>query len=304
MDTRYLIVLALAAIAGSLTNLLAKKIGGYEAERVGAVNAAKRARARMRERADAEQLGIGELSDSAIGRAIQNMLPASAEQEAEQRDALMRSGLKIPVASFQAARMICMILFLLVGTLLGARFLSGFQIVAAIALGAVVGAILPQLYLISIRAKWRDEIERQLPSALDLMCVSVAAGSTFEAAVRTCAENIPGAMGEALGDVMAQAQFMDVTDALKRFADTAGVKPLSIFAASLLSSRASGAKMVDVLKNQADTVRNYRRMKIEEEINKLPVKMIFPIVFFIFPALFGIVLVPAAAQLMSSLAGL
>ena len=304
MDTRYLIVLALAGIAGSLTNLLAKKIGGYEAERVGAVNAAKRARARMRERADAEQLGIGELSDSAIGRAIQNILPASAEQEAEQRDALMRSGLKIPVASFQAARIICMILFLLVGTLLGARFLTGFQIVAAIALGAVVGAIVPQLYLISIRAKWRDEIERQLPSALDLMCVSVAAGSTFEAAVRTCAENIPGAMGEALGDVMAQAQFMDVTDALKRFAVTAGVKPLSIFAASLLSSRASGAKMVDVLKNQADTVRNYRRMKIEEEINKLPVKMIFPIVFFIFPALFGIVLVPAAAQLMSSLAGL
>lgn len=83
-----------------------------------------------------------------------------------------------------------------------------------------------------------------------------------------------------------------------------GRPPLTIFVASLIQARQTGAQFVDVLENQAQTVRTYRRQKLEEEINKIGTKMLIPIIFLIFPALFGVLLAPAAMsaiQAMSSL---
>ena len=227
----------------------------------------------------------------------------SREQEERQRDAIMRSGLKISALMFWASKIICVAVGIMVGILIGTK-LSGLATVAAGGLGAMVGYILPELYLLQKRREWRNTIERELPNALDLMSISVAAGSTFDDAVRTVAENSQGALAEGFRDVLANARFMDITDALKQFADNAGVQPLTIFVASLIQARQTGAQFVEVLENQAQTVRTYRRQKLEEEINKIGTKMLIPIIFLIFPALFGVLLSPAAMSAIQAMGSL
>lgn len=227
----------------------------------------------------------------------------SREQEERQRDAIMHSGLKISALMFWASKIICVAVGIMVGILIGTK-LSGLATVAAGGLGAMVGYILPELYLLQKRREWRNNIERELPNALDLMSISMAAGSTFDDAVRTVAENSQGALAEGFRDVLANARFMDITDALKQFADNAGVQPLTIFVASLIQARQTGAEFVEVLENQAQTVRTYRRQKLEEEINKIGTKMLIPIIFLIFPALFGVLLAPAAMSAIQAMGSL
>lgn len=227
----------------------------------------------------------------------------SREQEERQREAIKRSGLKISALMFWASKIICVAVGIMVGILIGTK-LSGLATVAAAGLGGMVGYILPELYLLQKRREWRNNIERELPNALDLMSISMAAGSTFDDAVRTVAENSEGALAEGFRDVLANARFMDITDALKQFADNAGVQPLTIFVASLIQARQTGAQFVEVLENQAQTVRTYRRQKLEEEINKIGTKMLIPIIFLIFPALFGVLLSPAAMSAIQALGSL
>lgn len=227
----------------------------------------------------------------------------SREQEERQREAIKRSGLKISALMFWASKIICIAIGIMVGVLIGTK-LSGLATIAAGGLGAMVGYILPELYLLQKRREWRNNIERELPNALDLMSISMAAGSTFDDAVRTVAENSDGALAEGFRDVLANARFMDITDALKQFADNAGVQPLTIFVASLIQARQTGAQFVEVLNNQAETVRTYRRQKLEEEINKIGTKMLIPIIFLIFPALFGVLLSPAAMSAIQAMGSL
>lgn len=227
----------------------------------------------------------------------------SREQEERQREAIMRSGLKISALMFWASKIICVAVGIMVGILIGTK-LKGFATVASAGLGAMVGYILPELYLLQKRREWRNNIECELPNALDLMSISMAAGSTFDDAVRTVAENSEGALAEGFRDVLANARFMDITDALKQFADNAGVQPLTIFVASLIQARQTGAQFVEVLNNQAQTVRTYRRQKLEEEINKIGTKMLIPIIFLIFPALFGVLLAPAAMSAIQAMGSL
>lgn len=227
----------------------------------------------------------------------------SREQEERQREALMRSGLKISALMFWASKIICIVVGIMVGVLIGTK-LSGLATIAAGGLGGMVGYILPELYLLQKRREWRNNIERELPNALDLMSISMAAGSTFDDAVRTVAENSEGALAEGFRDVLANARFMDITDALKLFASNAGVQPLTIFVASLIQARQTGAEFVEVLENQAQTVRTYRRQKLEEEINKIGTKMLIPIIFLIFPALFGVLLSPAAMSAIQAMGSL
>lgn len=227
----------------------------------------------------------------------------SREQEERQREAIMRSGLKISALMFWASKVICIAVGIMVGILIGTK-LNGLATVAAAGLGAMVGYILPELFLLQKRREWRNDIERELPNALDLMSISMAAGSTFDDAVRTVAENSEGALAEGFRDVLANARFMDITDALKQFASNACVQPFTVFVASLIQARQTGAQFVEVLENQAQTVRTYRRQKLEEEINKIGTKMLIPIIFLIFPALFGVLLAPAAMSAIQAMGSL
>lgn len=240
-----------------------------------------------------------------ITNAVVNVAPLTRQTEQAQRDSLNRSGMKMSSAAFWAARFICIATCLIIASLGVTRLPEGDpRAIPALALGAVAGFALPQLYLLEVRRNWRENIERDLPAALDLMTITVSAGTTLESAMRIVAENTEGALSEGFKDVLAQAKFMELTTALRQFADNAKVQPLTLFAAAVAQARDRGIPIAEILEIQAETTRQYRRARLEEKVNKLPVKILFPIVFFIFPALFGVLLVPAGLQLLTSLGGM
>lgn len=307
----YLLIALLALSAGLLVASKLAEAAGIAQKRVSALSTLQRARKRARLHSEDASGGgrleksVARFRDTRLGQTLSGMIPETAAEREDRRAALSRSGLHMSTASFNAVRLLTIAMLTIIGTMAGGRlFPDDARSVAVAVLGAVIGFALPQLYLMNIRRKWRDAIERDLPNAIDLMCVSVSAGTTFEQAVRTVATNMEGELADGFQDVLAQSRYMELYPALKRFADDAGVQPLTIFAASLIDASRSGARLVDILHAQADSVRTYRRAKLEEQINKLPVKMIFPIVFCIFPALFGAVLIPALSQLMGVFAAL
>ena len=93
--------------------------------------------------------------------------------------------------------------------------------------------------------------------------------------------------------------------ALRQFADNAKVQPLTLFAAAVAQARDRGIPIAEYIRDSAETTRQYRRARLEEKVNKLPVKFVFSrLMSFIFPALFGVLLVPAGLQLLTSLGGM
>lgn len=243
--------------------------------------------------------GSKQFDGQAIIEQIQGLVPISKEGEREALESLARSGVRMTPSELWASRFIFGGVGVALG-ILGASQVAGPQGLAAVPLGLIVGLMVPQLYLLAQRSGWRNDIERALPNAIDLLCISVAAGSTFDAGLRSVATKTTGPLADSLKDVVTASRYMPTTQAMKRFADSANVAPLTIFVASLIQAEKSGIPLVDILKTQAESVRTYRRQKVEEEINKLATKMVFPCLF-IFCALLAVILSPALAQLIGSL---
>ena len=243
--------------------------------------------------------GSRQFDGQAIIDQITGILPISKEGERETLEALARSGVRMNPSELWASRFILGGVGLALG-IFGSTQLEGLQAVAALPLGLISGLMLPQLYLMAERRGWRNDIEKALPNALDLLCISVSAGLTFDAGLRTVASKTTGALADSLKDVVSASRYMSTTQALKRLSDAADVKPLTIFVASLMEAERSGIPLVEILKTQAESVRTYRRQKVEEEINKLATKMVFPCLF-IFCALLAVILAPALAHLVGSL---
>lgn len=301
----YLTVAAIAIAAGLMATFLADKYTGEETKKVSALSIGQQIRLRLKRREERERRSASPAALSGMTAALMNsvvqMVPQSEASRAKQLDALKRTGMKMTANQFWAMQIICIAVGLILGAAVSGS-LPGSQGMWALLLGPAIGFALPQVWLVSQRRKWQNEIERELPNCLDLLAISVAAGTTFESAIKTVVRTSEGALPDALSDVVKQSAYMDTMDALKTLAENAGVPSFTIFAASLIQARDQGLPIEDILKQQAETVREMRRMKLEELINKLPVKIIFPIVFFIFPALFGVVLVPAAMRMMQTLA--
>ncbi len=233
--------------------------------------------------------------------AISQAIPQTARSRTDSERALARAGVRVSPASLWGARVACLAAGLAAGAVVasapGATFA---QRVACLVLGVAIGAVAPQAYLLRRRSLWRDEIERELPGALDLLTICVQAGATFESGLRTVANRSQGALADALSEVVQASAFMPTTQALSRLASTAGVRSLTVFVASLAQAERAGIQLVDVLRSQADSVRAQRRLALEEQINQLPLKMTFPLVL-IFASLVLLLMSPVVAELFAGL---
>ncbi len=167
--------------------------------------------------------------------------------------------------------------------------------------GLLIGLLLPNMWLNRrIRAR-QHAIRRALPDALDMLTICVNAGLGFDAALARVVDKWSNPLTEELERVLYEMRMgIPRADALRNLADRTGVPELSSFVAIIVQAERLGASIADTLRSQAKTMREQRRQWAEEQARKAPVKMLIPLVLFIFPSLFVVILGPAIPRIMST----
>lgn len=191
------------------------------------------------------------------------------------------------------------LLGLLAWTTLGLSTLMG---LGATGLLAAVGYYLPEWVLRAAVDRRQTAIRRSLPDTLDLMSITVEAGLSFDAALVRVAQNIRGPLGQELYRVVQEVQLGKArSDALRDLGERTTVEPLKSFILAMVQADAFGIPIARVLHVQAGEIRLKRRQLAEEQAQKLPVKIVFPLILGIFPAIFVVLLGPAAIQIYDAL---
>jgi tight adherence protein C len=168
-------------------------------------------------------------------------------------------------------------------------------------IGLGFGLVVPDFWL-KRRIQAREVAMRKaLPSFLDLLTVSVEAGLGFDAALARVTTRESGPLAEEFQRVLQEIRMgKPRRDALKDLGGRTEVKELSGFVAALVQADQLGVSIGNVLRVQAQQMRRSRRQRAEEAAMKAPIKMLFPLVFFIFPSLFIVLLGPAVIQMVET----
>ena len=174
---------------------------------------------------------------------------------------------------------------------------TSYAVLALFGLPAV-GAALPSAWLNRTIEERRGAMLKDLPDTLDLLAISVEAGVGFEAALAIVCDHFESPLAEEFSRTLKEMELgLPRREALQNLKKRTEVPELSNFVIALTQADALGMPIGRVLKTQATEMRLKRRQWAREKAAKLPVKILFPLILFIFPTVFVIVLGPAATQI-------
>jgi tight adherence protein C len=182
-------------------------------------------------------------------------------------------------------------------TLIGLPLLgvSLLRTVAAVIFIALIGYYLPEWIVRARAGRRQKEIQLALPDALDLMSITVEAGLSFDAALDRVSREMGGPLGEELYRVVQEMRLgKGRGESLRDLSSRTTVDELKSFVMAMVQAEIFGISVAKVLHVQAEELRIKRRQRAEEKAQKLPVKIVFPLVLCIFPAIFVVLLGPAA----------
>jgi tight adherence protein C len=166
---------------------------------------------------------------------------------------------------------------------------------------AVTGYFAPNMALYQVAYNRRERMRRDLPDALDLMTISVEAGLAFDAALAQVARNTTGPLAEEFFRVLQEMQIgLGRSEAMRALGERTDLPELRGFITSMVQAESFGIPIAQVLRVQAREMRVKRTQRAEELAQKVPVKILFPLIFCILPALFVVILGPATITIFTS----
>jgi len=206
---------------------------------------------------------------------------------------------------FTGIRMaLCIILLIFVGAVTFPS-MEFTQALMYTAIGSVIGFLMPGIWLGQEIKKRKTNIVKALPDALDLLTIAVEAGLAFDSGIQRVAEKWDNELSKEFRRVLQDMRLGRTRrDALKDLAERTGVEDVQTFTAAIIQADQLGVSMAKILRVQSDQMRIRRRQRAEELAQKAPVKMLFPMVFLIFPALFVVILGPAVPRITQAFGGL
>ena len=243
--------------------------------------------------------GLASLVGGVVGRRLTGI------REAELRDELMAAGLyRTAPRKFLGYRLLCAV-FVPVG--LAWVAFSSFPTLLAVAsvpLGLLMGWTAP-MTVVRNRARRRlAQIDYDLPELIDLLVVTVEAGLGFSGSLQVAADRLTGPLGDELRlTLQQQSMGLSTNEALQNMLARAETPAMRSFVRSIVQGETLGVSIGDIMRNLAVEMRKRRRAAAEERAQKAPIKLLFPLIFLIFPAMFVVLLGPAAFQVIDAFGG-
>jgi tight adherence protein C len=239
----------------------------------------------------------------AVAKIFRGYTPAEVAERIQKR--LVMAGLFPRVTAVQLlglcwfSALACVLLMFLLLLALGSKqggqvrlgdpFNLGYLIVAALG-----GYMLPQFVLSKKVSKRQEDILISLPYSIDILSISVEAGMGFDAAVGYTMRKIKGPLAEEFSKTLNEIRLgKPRLEALEDLGNRTGVEDLKTFITAVVHASRLGGSITNTLRIQADSIRVRRRQRAQEQAMKAPIKIVFPLVLFIFPALFVVLLGPA-----------
>ncbi|MBC8015698.1 MAG: type II secretion system F family protein [Sporomusaceae bacterium] len=184
------------------------------------------------------------------------------------------------------------------GSLLTVMKMPVNKVVGMSIIACIIGLIVPVILLNQKMAARKLSIQKDLPDVLDLLTVSVEAGLGFDGALAKLTEKMKGVLVEEFNRVLQEIRMgVSRREALATLGKRCDVSDLSMFTTSLIQADQLGVSIGNVLRVQSVSMREKRKQRAEEKAMKAPIKMMLPLVLFIFPSIFIVLLGPAVIQI-------
>jgi tight adherence protein C len=233
-----------------------------------------------------------------------HLMPRDTVEQTKIRSRLIQAGLYHPQALpiFLGVKMFLIVLPIALGLLLGLAGLIptryGLMIGACASIG---GMIVPSFWLDRRKRSRQSQLRRAMPDALDLMVICMEAGLSLRAALQRITDELASVhplLSFEMKIVQREVQLGHALgDALRTFAVRSDIDDIRNLSAAIKNAERFGSSMVKTLRTFAETLRVRRQQRAEEMAQKAGTKILFPTLLFIFPAIFLIILGPAAIQL-------
>jgi tight adherence protein C len=240
-----------------------------------------------------------------IMKKLSNALPKGKKNSevAKTETNLRLAGITLSINEYNAARLMITGGVVLVTIILIAFFSISFSNkVLFVMFSGLISFVIPIYYVKNRIASRQMNIRNQLPEVMDLLSVAIEAGLGFDSALVKIGERLKGPLVDELNIVLMEIQLgRPRREALKNLSDRSFIEELKSFLSSVIQAEQLGIPIKNVLSAQAKQLRVTRRQRAEEKAMKAPVKMMIPLVLFVFPVLFIVLLGPAVIDIMNKM---
>jgi tight adherence protein C len=241
-------------------------------------------------------------SIDALGRFVTQFTPAQSQERIRHRIELAGYPSNLTPASFVVIRFVTM--FVLGGLILGLMLVAQASVPRRIVFTVIVtilGFYLPSLWLTSQIRRRQDRIVKQLPDTIDLLTICVEAGLGLDQAIQRVVEKSTNDLAIAFSRYLQETRLgIPRRDAFQSMSYRTGVPEVTTFVAAVVQATDLGVSMARILRVQSEAMRIRRRQRAEQEAHRAPIKMVFPLVFLVFPAVLIVLLGPALIRIMET----